>query len=141
LFDGCEVNHISRLSNDKADVLANIGSQCLAIPPGVFWEEIAERLTKTKKQQKKEKDEKPSGATQEALEEEEEQDLVMMVQIPWMQTYISYILRKTIPDDPVEARRVIRRSKAFTVIKEELYKRSISGYYRDVSHPRKEGLF
>ncbi|KAK1626705.1 hypothetical protein QYE76_001020 [Lolium multiflorum] len=36
LFDGCEVNHISRLSNDEADVLANIGSQCLAIPPGVF---------------------------------------------------------------------------------------------------------
>jgi ribonuclease HI len=36
LFDGCEVNHISRLSNDEADVLANIGSQCLAIPPGVL---------------------------------------------------------------------------------------------------------
>jgi ribonuclease HI len=34
-FDGCEVNHISRLSNDEADVLANIGSQCLPIPPGV----------------------------------------------------------------------------------------------------------
>ncbi|KAK1662541.1 hypothetical protein QYE76_050700 [Lolium multiflorum] len=32
LFDGCEVNHISRLSIDEADVLANIGSQCLAIP-------------------------------------------------------------------------------------------------------------
>ncbi|KAK1681763.1 hypothetical protein QYE76_042611 [Lolium multiflorum] len=32
LFDGCEVNHISRMSNDEADVLANIGSQCLAIP-------------------------------------------------------------------------------------------------------------
>jgi transposase InsO family protein len=44
-----------------------------------------------------------------------------------MQAYISYILRKTIPDDPVEARRVIRRSKAFTVVKGELYKRSISG--------------
>jgi hypothetical protein len=24
-FDGCEVNHVSRLSNDEADVLANIG--------------------------------------------------------------------------------------------------------------------
>ncbi|KAK1616653.1 hypothetical protein QYE76_022170 [Lolium multiflorum] len=127
LFDGCEVNHISRLSNDEADVLANIGSQCLAIPPGVFWEEIAERSTKPMKPKKKEKDEKPSGATKETLEEEEEQELVMMVQIPWMQAYISYILRKTIPDDPIEARRVIRRSKAFTVVKGELYKRSISG--------------
>jgi hypothetical protein len=41
------------LSNDEADVLANIGSQCLAIPPGVFWEEITERSTKPKKSAKK----------------------------------------------------------------------------------------
>jgi hypothetical protein len=44
-----------------------------------------------------------------------------------MQVYVAYILRKEIPEDPVEARRVIRRSKAFTVVKGELYKRSISG--------------
>ncbi|KAK1630544.1 hypothetical protein QYE76_004859 [Lolium multiflorum] len=79
LFDGCEVNHISRLSNDEADVLANIESQCLAVPPGVFWEEIAERSTKSTKSKKKEK--KPSGATKEKQEEEEEdQDLVMVIQ-------------------------------------------------------------
>jgi ribonuclease HI len=42
-FDGCEVNHVSRASNDEADTLANIGSQCLPIPSGVFWEEIVER--------------------------------------------------------------------------------------------------
>ncbi|XP_071678561.1 uncharacterized protein [Lolium perenne] len=48
-FDDCEVNHISRINNDEADVLANIGSQCLPIPPGVFWEEISERSTKVKK--------------------------------------------------------------------------------------------
>ncbi|KAK1653705.1 hypothetical protein QYE76_071510 [Lolium multiflorum] len=62
LFDGCEVNHISRMSNDEADVLANIGSQCLAIPPGVFWEEISERSTKPAKT-KKEKKEKTSTVT------------------------------------------------------------------------------
>jgi ribonuclease HI len=32
-FDECEVNNVSRLSNDEADILANIGSQCLPIPP------------------------------------------------------------------------------------------------------------
>jgi hypothetical protein len=52
-FDGCEVNHVSRLNNDEVDVLANIGSQCLAIPPGVFSEKISERSTKAKKQTKK----------------------------------------------------------------------------------------
>ncbi|KAK1618579.1 hypothetical protein QYE76_024096 [Lolium multiflorum] len=89
LFDVCDVNHISRLSNDEADVLANIGSQCLAIPPGVFWEEIAERSTKPKKAHKKEKEEKTSAPPKEALEEEEDQELVMMVEVPWMQAQLS----------------------------------------------------
>lgn len=50
-----------------------------------------------------------------------------MIQISWMQVYLAYITRKEIPEDPVEAQRVIRRSKAFTVVKGELYKCSISG--------------
>jgi hypothetical protein len=37
-FDGCEVSHVSRASNEEVENLANIGSQCLPIPPGVFWE-------------------------------------------------------------------------------------------------------
>jgi ribonuclease HI len=48
-FDGCEVSHISRASNEEADNLANIGSQCLPIPPGVFWKEIIERSIKHSK--------------------------------------------------------------------------------------------
>jgi ribonuclease HI len=35
-FEGCEVTHISRESNKEADNLANIGSKCLPILPGVF---------------------------------------------------------------------------------------------------------
>ncbi|KAK1680591.1 hypothetical protein QYE76_041439 [Lolium multiflorum] len=53
LFDGCEVNHISRMSNDEADVLANIGSQCLAIPSSVLREEINEKSTKRQKQRRR----------------------------------------------------------------------------------------
>jgi ribonuclease HI len=45
-FDGCEVSHISRTSNKEANHLENIGSQCLLVPPGVFWEEIMERSVK-----------------------------------------------------------------------------------------------
>jgi ribonuclease HI len=48
-FDGCEVSHVSRASNEEADTLANIGSQCLPIPQGVFWEEIIERSIKSSK--------------------------------------------------------------------------------------------
>jgi hypothetical protein len=48
-FDGCEVSHVSRASNEEADNLENIGSQFLPVPPGVFWEEIIERSIKTNK--------------------------------------------------------------------------------------------
>jgi ribonuclease HI len=48
-FDGCELSHISETCNEEADILANIGSQCLPITPGVFWEEIIERSTQNTK--------------------------------------------------------------------------------------------
>jgi hypothetical protein len=48
-FDGCEVSHVSRASNEEANNLANIGSQCLLVPQGVFWEEIIERSIKSNK--------------------------------------------------------------------------------------------
>jgi hypothetical protein len=47
-FDGCEVSHVST-SNNEVDNLANIGSQCLPVPPGVFWEENVERSIKESK--------------------------------------------------------------------------------------------
>jgi hypothetical protein len=47
-FEGCEVTHIGRESNEEADNLANISSKCLPIPPGVFFEEIFERSVKIK---------------------------------------------------------------------------------------------
>jgi hypothetical protein len=52
MFNGCKVSHVSRASNEEADNLANIGSQCLPIPPGVFWEEIIERSIKNNKTSK-----------------------------------------------------------------------------------------
>jgi hypothetical protein len=45
-FDGCKVSHVSRASNKEADTLAHIGSQCLPVSPGVYWEEIIERSMK-----------------------------------------------------------------------------------------------
>jgi ribonuclease HI len=47
-FEGCEVTHIGMESNEEADNLANIGSKCLPISPGVFFEEIFERSVKIK---------------------------------------------------------------------------------------------
>ena len=48
-FDGCELRHIARSSNDEANRLANIGSTMAPIPPGVFLERINRRSIKVKK--------------------------------------------------------------------------------------------
>ena len=45
----------------------------------------------------------------------------------WTMPYIAYILRKELPEDEEEARQIIRRSKAFTVIKGQLYRESATG--------------
>ena len=47
-FKGCELNHIGRESNEEADALANIGSTCAQIPPGVFFDTINQRSIKAK---------------------------------------------------------------------------------------------
>jgi hypothetical protein len=76
-FDGCEVSHISRASNEEADNLANIGSQCLPVPPGVFWEEIIERSIKDNKTSSPGEG---SGASKIGTESTGEPEEVMMIE-------------------------------------------------------------
>jgi ribonuclease HI len=128
IFDGCEVSHISRASNEEASNLANIGSQCLPIPQGVFWEEIIERSIKSNKVsttgEQVQHQATSSGAGNSRTAEPEE---VMMIEETWMQPYLAYMVNKILPKDTVQAKRIIRRSKAFIVLQEKLYKRSITG--------------
>ena len=60
-FKGCELTHIGRESNEEADVLANIGSTCSPVPPGVFFETIQHRSVKVKSDDSKTTEH--SGAT------------------------------------------------------------------------------
>jgi hypothetical protein len=108
-FDGCEVSHISRASNEEADNLANIGSQCLPVPQGVFWEEIIERSRKGTKvsttgEQAQHQATSPGAGSSGTAEPEE----VMMIEETWMQPYLAYIVNKTLPEDIVQAKRIIR---------------------------------
>jgi hypothetical protein len=130
-FDGCEVSHISSANNEEADNLANIGSQCLPIPPGVFWEEIIKRSIKgSKSSTLGEQSQHPtigSGAGKPGTGSIAEPEEVMMIEETWMQPYLAYMMNKILPEDTVEARRIIRRSKAFVVLQGKLYKKSITG--------------
>jgi hypothetical protein len=64
------------------------------------------------------------GAEKTSVAEPEE---VMMIEETWMQPYLAYMINNTLPEDTVEAKRIIRRSKAFVVLQGKLYKKSISG--------------
>jgi hypothetical protein len=129
-FDGCEVSHVSRAKNEEVDNLANIGSQCLPIPPGVFWEEIIESSIKNSKNSTSgEPTQHPttdSGAHNSGTRSISEPEEVMMIEETWMQPYLAYMINKTLPEDTVEARRIIRRSQAFIVVQGKLYKKSIT---------------
>jgi ribonuclease HI len=80
-FDGCEVSHVSRNSNEEADTLANIGSQCLPIPYGVFSEEIVERSIKSVKTSTTAVG---SGADAKNDDSTPEPEEVMMIEEAWM---------------------------------------------------------
>jgi hypothetical protein len=101
-FDGCEVSHVSRASNEEADNLANIGSQCLPIPQGVFWEEIIERSIKSNKtstiEEQGQHQATGSGAGKTSIAEPEE---IMMIEETWMQPYLAYMINKALPKDTI----------------------------------------
>jgi hypothetical protein len=130
-FDRCKVSHISRVSNEADDNLANIRSQCLPIPPGVFWEEIFERSIKgSKTLSSGELNQHATaglGASKSGTESMTEPEEVMMIEETWMQPYLAYMMNKTLPKDLIEAHRIIRQSKAFVILQGKLYKKSITG--------------
>jgi hypothetical protein len=110
-FDACKVSHVSRASNKEADNLANIGSQCQPIPLGVFWKEIIKRSIKHNKTLTTgEPGQHPttgSGAGKLGIGSISEPEEVIMIEETWMQPYLAYMINKALPEDTVEARRII----------------------------------
>jgi hypothetical protein len=94
----------------------------------VFWEEIIERSIKNNKtsitEEQVQHQATGSGAGNRGTAEPEE---VMMIEETWMQPYLAYMINKTLPEDTVEAKRIIQRSKAFVMSQGKLYKKSITG--------------
>ena len=125
-FEGLELHHIPRLKNQAAYELAKIGSKREAIPSNVFLEHI--HSPSVQEDPFTEEPPQPKSATDPTkVEIPAVVDLVMEVLVitpDWTMPYIAYILRKELPEDEEEARQIIRRSKAFTVIKGQLYRES-----------------
>jgi hypothetical protein len=95
--EGCEVTHISRESNEEADNLVNVGSKCLLIPPGVFFEEIFERSVKIKpaidpalatRSGAKQTNSTPAVGTKDLSKDVA---TVMLVEAVWTKPYLAYL--------------------------------------------------
>ena len=129
MFKGLELHHILRLKNQAADDLAKIGSKREPIPSNVFLEHL--HTASVQEDPFTEEPPQPKSSTDPTqVEIPAVVDLVMEVLaiIPdWTIPYIAYILRKELPEDEDEARQIVRRSKAFTVISNRLYRESVTG--------------
>jgi ribonuclease HI len=113
-FEGCKVTHIGRESNEEADNLADIGSKCLLIPPGVFFEEIFERSVKIKLATVNPALATRSGANHTgdapAADNEDpskQTTTVMLVEAVWTKSYLAYLIRGKLPEDTIHRRQVM----------------------------------
>jgi hypothetical protein len=145
-FEGCELTHIGRESNEEADNLANIGSKCLPIPPGVFFEEIFERSIKIKLATVDPALATRSGANHtgdapvaDNKDPSKQTATVMLVEAVCTKPHLAYQIRGHLPEDTIHHRQVMRRSKAITIIQGELYKRSTTGVLQRCIGP-KDGI-
>jgi hypothetical protein len=109
-FEGCKVTHIGRESNEEADNLANIGSNCLPIPLGVFFKEIFERFVKIKPAidlaLATRSGANHSGPAPAAGKEDPSKQTatVMLVEAVRTKPYLAYLIRGELPEDTIHHR-------------------------------------
>ena len=63
---------------------------------------------------------------------------MLLIEPVWTGPYVAYLAWKELPEDPMVARQIVRRSKSFTLINGELYKRSKSGVLQRCIAPEDE---
>ena len=118
-FAGLEIHYVDRDNNMGADLLSKLGSTRAAIPPGVFVHELHHPSVQVQSQQ---------AADAEALATVRE---VLMIEEDWRIQFIDFIKEFKLPPHidakSAEAARIIRRSKGFVLVGDNLYKRSASG--------------
>jgi hypothetical protein len=112
-FEGYEVTHIGRESNEEADNLANIRSRCLPIPPRVFFEEIFKRSIKVKPVIDPALATRSGAGPANAAPSTGAEDLpkdtaaVKLVEVTWTKPYLAYLIWGELPEDPIHCRQVM----------------------------------
>ncbi|XP_071680454.1 uncharacterized protein [Lolium perenne] len=119
-FAGHVVEWVDRRTNEEADTLAKLGSKRLPPPPGVFLDILTHPSVRVTREVDIAKPPAPDSM------------LVAVVSDAgdWTEPYINYLECQVLPMDKTEAHMIMRRCKSFTIINQELYKRSISGVFQ-----------
>jgi len=110
-FDGLELTHVPRQDNAEADELAKMGSRRTPVPTGIFVQQLHQPTIR----------EPDVSASQQP-----ERD-ILALHPEWTAPYLAYLLDDELPEDRAEAERIKRRSQRYTVVGNELYRKSPSG--------------
>ncbi|XP_073363207.1 uncharacterized protein [Aegilops tauschii subsp. strangulata] len=131
------------LKNQAADDLAKLGSTRKPIPRNVFLEHL--HTLSIQEDPFTEEPLQPISSTNPTeIEVPAVVDLIMEVLVitpDWTVPYIAYLLRQELPEDEDEARQIVRRSKAFTVISGQLYRESVTGVAEHCISPEEVNKF
>src|SRR5215216_958895 len=135
-FEGLEFHHVARDNNQAADMLARMGAKRDPVPPNT----VVERHFKPSVVWQ---DESGNASPEPVIppDAENKSDIIggtgtemtpsaheiMAVSAPWTEPFLAYLNRQELPDDQNEARRIVRRSKAYKIHEGELYQRSTTG--------------
>src|SRR3954447_21349052 len=98
-------------------MLSKLGSGRKPIPPGIFLEHL--RVASVKG----EDEANPDMAVSPAKD-------VMVITPLWTKPYLDYLLHQKLPEDETLARKIVRRSKSYVTLDNQLYKRSTTGVFQ-----------
>ncbi|XP_020165627.1 uncharacterized protein [Aegilops tauschii subsp. strangulata] len=127
-FEGLELHHVPRLKNQATDDLAKMGSAQKMVPKNVFLERLHSPTIKEdpfvedplQPVDPSNPNEVDIPAILDLVQE------ILIITPKWTEPYLAYLLRQELPEDEDEARQIVRRSKAFTVMGGQLYKKSMT---------------
>src|SRR3954451_12984001 len=116
-FLGYEVKYIPSDDNAAADMLSKLGSGRKPVPPRIFLEHLRVASVKGANE------DNPDMAVSPAKE-------VMIVTPLWTQPYLDYLLHQKLPADETLTRQIVRRSKSYIMLDNQLYKRSAARLFQ-----------
>ena len=111
-FYGIEYHHVVRDQNQPANQLSKIGSSRAAVPPGVFVQDL---FTSSIKEEKEVQEIPPV------------KHLVLTVPSPatdWREQFVKYLTSAEVPVDKTKIERLVRRSKHYVLVDENLMRKS-----------------